>query len=402
MEEEIELRPYIELLVKRWYLILGAAILAAVVAFAISSFQTPEYEATAIVAITEPSFRVQFEPRIQELSEDAQPLKAFPELATSDQVLQQLLAEIKPDLVNGTSLEELRTIVSAESGSDPTLVRMSARAKDPNDAAEIVNTWAKIFVSSSNDTFGDLGEEQEEFFIEQLGKAEVELSKVEEALISFEAVNRYSIIDSKLASLRQFQSSYLTDTLRITFLLQDIQGLREQLDAESAEDVSFADQLTILALQLKAFDADTSVPLQLQLDSTESLIERDRDQQGTILGNLIITLETRLEQIEETLLGLEPEILALQEQKQKIETESARLDRNFNVADETYMSLARKVEEERISSDELTGVVKLASQASVPGGAVSTNRMRNTIAGFLLGLFAATLVILIVAWWRSP
>jgi len=402
MEEEIELRPYIELLVKRWYLILGAAILAAVVAFAISSFQPPEYEATSIVAITEPSFRVQFEPRIQELSEDAQPLKAFPELATSDQVLQQLLAEIKPDLVNGTSLEELRTILSAESGSDPTLVRLSARAKDPNDAAEIVNTWAKIFVSSSNDTFGDLGEEQEEFFIEQLGKAEAELSKVEEALISFEAVSRYSIIDSELASLRHFQSSYLTDTLKITFLLQDIQGLRELLDAESAEDVSFADQLTILALQLKAFDADTSVPLQLQLDSTESLIERDRDQQGTILGNLIITLETRLEQIEETLLGLEPEILALQEQKQKIETESTRLDRNFNVADETYMSLARKVEEERISSDELTGVVKLASQASVPGGAVSTNRMRNTIAGFLLGLFAATLVILIVAWWRSP
>ena len=74
MEEEIELRPYIELLVKRWYLIVGAALVAAIVAFVVSSMQPAEYEATALVAITEPQLRVQFEPRIEELSEDSQPL----------------------------------------------------------------------------------------------------------------------------------------------------------------------------------------------------------------------------------------------------------------------------------------------------------------------------------------
>jgi len=384
MEEEIELRPYIELLVRRWYLIVGAALLAGVVAFGISSLLPPEYEATSIVAITEPRFRVQFEPRIEE----------------SDEVLQHLMKEINSSLDEVTNLDELREVVMAESGSDPTLIRLSARLDDPEDAARIVNTWAGIFVTKANEIFGDPGEEQERFFVDQLAEAEEELTSAEDALIAFEALNRLSIIDNELASLRQFQSSYLTDAIKTTFLLQDIEGLREQLEAESGVDVTFADQLTILALQLQAFNADSHIPLQLQLESPESLLTRDRDQQVAFLETMMATLETRLEQIDEMLDGLEPRILALQQQKQETGTESSRLVRDRDIADETYLALARKVEEERISSDELTSVAKLASEASVPEEAESRGRLLNTAFAGFLALILAVVGIIATDWWR--
>ncbi|MCZ7671650.1 MAG: Wzz/FepE/Etk N-terminal domain-containing protein [Chloroflexi bacterium] len=55
MEEEIDLKPYIEALITKWYWIMGAAILAGVVAFIVSSALPPKYQATALVAVTQPT-----------------------------------------------------------------------------------------------------------------------------------------------------------------------------------------------------------------------------------------------------------------------------------------------------------------------------------------------------------
>ena len=402
MEDEIDLRPYIELLVKRWYLIIGAAVLAGALAFVISSLLPPTYQATALVAITEPRLRVQFSPQFEQTGDETQqPFKAFPELATSDEVLLQLLEVINPGLEEVTTLDELRKIVEAQSGSDPTLVRLAAAYRDPDQAARITNLWAGLFVTRANEIFGDQGEDQEQFFIDQLADAEVELSSAEDALISFEAHNRSSIIDNELASLLQIQASYLADQREIAFLLQDIEGLHDQLNAESGGVVTFADQLTALSLQLKAFSASANIPVQLQLEATESLTTPDRDQQVAYLKTLIATLETRLDHIDETMVGLEPKMLTLQEQKQETATESVRLNRDVSVANETYMALARKVEEERITSDEIASVVKLASEAAVPEKAESRGRLLNTVVAGLLALILAVFAVATLHWWRQ-
>ena len=47
MEEEIDLREYIAVLIKYWYWIVGVTILMAVAAFIATSFMTPKYEAEA-------------------------------------------------------------------------------------------------------------------------------------------------------------------------------------------------------------------------------------------------------------------------------------------------------------------------------------------------------------------
>ncbi|RLC98999.1 MAG: hypothetical protein DRI77_03815, partial [Chloroflexi bacterium] len=65
MEEEIDLRVYVEVLVRNWKWIAGLALVAAVVAFVASSFIPPTYEATALAAITKPRYVMQFDPRFE-------------------------------------------------------------------------------------------------------------------------------------------------------------------------------------------------------------------------------------------------------------------------------------------------------------------------------------------------
>ena len=90
----------------------------------------------------------------------------------------------------------------------------------------------------------------------------------------------------------------------------------------------------------------------------------------------------------------------LNEQRQEMKTEEARLDRDRELASETYNALAHRVEEERISSDEIISAVALASQAAVPTEPDSPRRIINTAVAALFGLLLALVVVIFAAWWK--
>ena len=398
MEEEIDLRPYAEAVINHWYWIIGAGLLAAIVAFGISSLITPTYQATALVAIAEPRQRVQFDPRIETVSE-SQPLKAYPELAMSDEVLSNLLEQVTLDDV--TNLTELQNILEAEPGSDPSLLRLSVSYNDPTAAASLANKWADLFVDWANEIYGFQGGDQLRFFEDQLSEAETELATAEQALIAFQAQNRSSTIANKLSALTRAQASYLNAQQDITFLVQDVQALRTQLERQSNSGVvSVADQITVLFLEMKAFNVETAVPLQLQFDTTQMLTQQSKQEQIQFLDNLLETLAEQLSGIDEAVATLEPQILVLQKEEQETETGNGRVTRNFKIAEDTYTILARKVEEERITSQDSSSGVRMASETAVPQFPVSPRRLLNTLTAAVLGLAIAALGVFVIAWWH--
>jgi len=62
MEEEIDLRVYVEVLLRYWKWIVGLAVGAAVVGL-IVSLLLPVYEASAVALVTESRYQMQFDPR---------------------------------------------------------------------------------------------------------------------------------------------------------------------------------------------------------------------------------------------------------------------------------------------------------------------------------------------------
>ena len=129
--------------------------------------------------------------------------------------------------------------------------------------------------------------------------------------------------------------------------------------------------------------------------------ETTLDELVVILGNLQETVTSRLISIETELVEVEPQLLDLQEALQKAQAEYNRLKLNRDVAQETYLSLARKVDEERITSGDMTRGIRLASSAAVPEEPVRSRTIINTIIAIIVGTIVGIFIVLAITWWQK-
>lgn len=402
MEEEIDLRRYIEILLSHWLWILGLAILAAMAGFVFSSLQSPAYRTSSVVIVTEQRFQLQFDARFK-TDEGAPAYKAFPTLATSDDVLQAVVEAYQATSTGQTNhltLGQLGDMMDASSEGDPSLVLLTVRSSIPEVASLLANLWADAFARHANAMYSG-GEQDVRFFEEQTTQAEKALQEAEAALIEFEAGNRESILQTQLDSLQQTQAGYLSSQRDIAYLLQDVQALRAQLaERPSSQESSLADGLTALFLQIKAFSAQAEMPLQFQIDTT-NLLGQSTVEQINYLEELGAILRTKSTEADSFLEALEPKILSLQRQLQEALVEKDRLTRGRDLARETHLTLARKLEEARISAQEANGVLHVGSYASVPSRPIGPRTMFNTTLAGMVGLMFGIVGVLAIDFWRQ-
>jgi uncharacterized protein involved in exopolysaccharide biosynthesis len=403
LEEEIDLRRYIEVLRRHWWWIVGLAVAAAVVAFLYSSLQPPLYQASAIVLVTQPRYDIQFDPSFK-TEVDTVPSKALPTLATSDTVLQGVVDAYTPGPEAGIQHLSFRSLVGmaqASSASDPSLLSLRVRCRFAEDAADIVNLWADVLVRHSNELYSN-GQSDVTFFEQQVAEAQQALDSAESAVIEFQARNQSSIAKGQLDSLNQAQKEYLTSQRRVAQFIQDIQALRAQLAAQPADQsASLADNLTALLLQLQAFGAQASGPIQLQIAEPASLSDKSLAEQIVLLDDLAATLQAKSAQTDGLLAELEPQILALQQQVEELNVEDDRLTRDRDLARDTYLTLARKLEEARIAAQEENGVLRVGSYAAAPAKLLGTHRSFNTMAAGMIGLVVGVVCAFASEFWRQ-
>lgn len=402
MEDTIDLRPYFAALIRYWWVILGAAALTVLIAGYYYSNQDT-YSATAWVAISEPSQKLQFDPRIESTQEADLLLLAYPELALTDEVLNDLLPLASARTDGGiNSLGMLRSLLSVETGDAPRLVRLTVQNKDPLLAADLANLWADTFADAVENIYRNPGG-QVEFYESQLSLSEGGLRAAEDELVTFQARNRQGLAKNELDSLLKLQTGYLSDQSTLRLLLDDIQALRSQLLANNLPTVTFADQLTALTLQLKAYDTVAALApdqFQLQLNSTSDLTTSDRATQLQLLDELAQTVESSLATAGSQLPALESQIFAVQSEYQSMTNELERLTRQRDVANETYVTLARKIDEVRIGSEDQGSSVQIASRATPPTQPDQFNPVYLFGLAILLGAFLAIAFITAMTWWR--
>ena len=423
MEEEIDLRQYVDVLIRHWKWIAGLALVAAVAALVVSFLIPPTYEATALVAVTEPRYVMRFDPRFETVNGIQPVYKAYPELATSDELLQYLLAHLVPPPQGVESLRDLRGMLDAESGADPSMVRLAVRSQEPQEAARVVNIWAGLFVIRANEIYGSQNEEQVSFFENQLERAQAELDTAEQALVAFQARNQGAILEAQLVSAQQDLQDYLVEQREVQRAARNTLALRDSVASQPASArVSPGDDLTALLLQMQSYSVRTSRPLQtsqsgqgtsygaeseagpsvwLQVsDATLLSSEQTAGELVAFLDGLVATLDTRANEIGTQVAALEPQILTLQQRLQESRAEEDRLTRARDVARETYVTMARKVEEVRIAADDTSGEVRLASQAAIPQIPVAPRKLLNTAVAGALGLMLGVFGAFAVEWWK--
>jgi uncharacterized protein involved in exopolysaccharide biosynthesis len=412
MVEEIDLRSYIAVLRRYWIWILGLALVSVVTAFLLTSFRPATYEASSVVIVTQPRYRMEFDPRFATAQNWKPAYDAYPTLATSDDVLQSVVESYTPvaEVVRSTwGLPALRAMVEAHTGGDASLLILRLRSPSPLDAAGIANAWASTVVDAGHKLFGD-GFQDVAFFQEQLSQAAGALASADAALVEFEAQNQAGIVTAELESLLQAQTDHLYAQRAIASIIQDIQGLRGQLAAKPKGEVtSYADGLTALLLQIKAFNTQVTsseeqqiaTPLELRIDSSESLTNKSAAEQVEFLDALVVTLQNKSDEIEIRLAELEPEMLALQGELQRLTAERDGLALNQQLASETYLTLARKVDEARIAAQEENGTLRVGSQAAVPESPVASGRLGKVVVAGILGLVVGIVGAFFIDFWRN-
>ena len=408
MEDEIDLRIYINVLIRYWRLIAGLTVAAAVVALVVTLILPPSYQSTAVIVVTRPLYQLQFSPQIQNLEDPNNPQqfltgKAALDLATSDATLQQVLEAIGNELpVKERTLTAIREIVKAKAGGDPSIVNLTVTHRDPQRAAKIANTWANLYVRQINDLYGQSAEQQK-FFEGQLAQAKSDLDKAEQALVDFQKRNDTSVLQAQLNAKQGALSTYLNLGESLTMLLQNVRSLQDQLSRQPASDpATLGDDLSALALQVSALNAQSNIPIQLQMASTGTLSNKTVGQQAAYLANLAKTIVAKQTEVKQQADALPTEIKALQGQIQEAKTEDARLTRQRDLAQSVYTTLAQKVGETRIAAQDTLGRMRLASAASVPDRPLSAKRLANTALAAALGLLAGVMAAFAIEYFKQP
>jgi len=459
MEEEIDLRAYVEVLIRYWKWIVGLALVAAVMALVVSFLLPPTYEAGAAVAIVRTRTDVTFDPRMVTLSEDELANRGLDVNARRDalvalvsssdiaaEVLDEVGIQLKPDERN---VPDLLNMVEASNDGD--LISIKVRYRDPITATMIANAWAQNYERHVNNLYGAAGDSGVTIAA-QVGPAQVTYDAAQAALEAFLGDNRIATLGREIAARqelldayqaarnaaqtqpvslqmstrRQVLADYYNDLQQIERWLADARALRAQVEAGSGSAAAnTGDALALIFLRSKALGGSGGLPVQLQVDMTAGQSE---SVQLADVDTLIEVLETRRTETQEqidaltaTLVAEEPEevtvepdnllnvrittlnaeILALQEELEAQQAQQRELQEARDLAWSTYQTLVRKQVEVDVASQTTGTEVRLAASAVPPENPVSPRKMVNTAVAGALGLMLGVFGAFVAEWWRG-
>jgi succinoglycan biosynthesis transport protein ExoP len=399
MEEEIDLREYINVIVKRWKWILGVTLAAAITAAILSFFfLTPTYEAKAGVIIVKSRSEVTFEPKYRTLTEEElgsvgidvnARRKALEALVKSSAVASEVIAKLGSGLdPEEREVEALLEMVETESNGD--LIGIKVEGKDPRKIAAIANAWGEDYEEYVNGLYGSrpqsLGDIQT-----QVAEAASSYKEAEEALAEFTGDNQIDTLSREIGARQNTLADHYATRRSLDRLVADARALRDQSRQETASfPTGTGNGLSIMLLQASAFTLlSPELPVQLQLSFDEMAgLESSADERMQDLDALLSVLEARQEEVQSFIDEgtLQQEILQLQEQLEREEARKQELTSARDLAWETYDALARKEAEVGVASQATDTEVRFAVPAVEPKEPVLPKKALNIAVAGMLGL----------------
>jgi uncharacterized protein involved in exopolysaccharide biosynthesis len=457
VEDEIDMRYYVQLLIRHWKWITAAVLVAGVVVFGLGTIRQNVYEATAAAAVVRSRTAISLDERIETL-EDYQlgggrliedRMTALLALADSNEVMQAILADAGDRLApEQRSVRALRNMISVELAGD--LIAFKVRHADPEAAALVANSATEAYVEHANRVYGasEVNVEniatQVELAREHYDAAQLDLQNyladerlstlsltlerelsIKRALMDSYLQSRVAIETSDATSSSELLTDMYTELKQIEIWLADAETLREQVGTNSGSFASrLGDTLALLMLRSQVYSGDSALELQMDLANTEIDDVRAAD-----VDNLITALQTRraatqerIEALTATLGSSETGIAPFEEQplrtridaltneivelESQLETELATRDagrRELEAARdrawETYQALTNQLVEAQIKAQSSNSEVRVADVALVPETPMGSRMVTNTLLAVAVAVMLAVGVILFLDWW---
>lgn len=248
-EDEIDLRSYIEVVVKRRKLIIGI-FLAAVVLAAIYSLMLPKvYQASSSIILMPSTVRMAVSPSRDFLDPQATKIGGYVEqklaisiptheaLLKSNTVLEMLLERLKaaglPDDVELT-VEQLSEDLKIYVAEETNVLQLIAKNTDPVWAKNIANFWAEEYEKYSMAIIEGEMEGSGNFVVEQFKLANENLTKAEKAIKDFDVSERLSLLSIELVQSETQLKSHYTKSYELDFAINEKKSKLDKTNADIA------------------------------------------------------------------------------------------------------------------------------------------------------------------------
>ncbi|MEH2339313.1 GumC family protein [Nostoc sp.] len=447
---DLDLSRYL-LILKRWWLPATAIFAATVMLSAIATqFMKPSYEAEGKLLFRIPSFKVVGSNLLPSNGEggDAGDLKSLLatqnpintqiEVISSPTLLQQAIDKLRLKDQEGKPLEveKLRKSVVMKIVGGTDVLRISYTSRDPEQSAAVVNTIMKLYLENDILTNRSEAGATRQFIAKQLPKTQEAVDNAEVALRIFKqkhqiadlseetksAVTTIGNLDNEMDTVKAQldEVNAQTNELRQKVELNSQQAIAVSALSQSPAVQGILTQLQEtdqqLAIERSRFLDDNPIIINLEAKkaSLKSLLQQEIGQtvgnQTQIPQNLLQIGELRQNLIENFLqseiqrFGLIKRLSSLNnsrstyEQRVKIIPQLAQnqgeLQRKVDVAESTYQTLLKKVQELQLVENTNTASSRIIAQASVPNKAVQGKKIIVLVLGVMFGLFLATTTVL--------
>lgn len=450
---DLDLSRYL-LILKRWWLP-GTAIFAATVMLSAiaTQFMKPSYEAEGKLLFRIPSFKVVGSNLLPTNNEggDAGDLKSL--LATQNPINTQIEVISSPSLLQRTidklglkdkegkpiEVDQLRKAVILKIINGTDVLRISYTSRDPEQAAAVVNTIMNLYLENDILTNRSEAAAARQFMAKQLPKTQEAVNNAEVALRIFKQKHQIANLSeetrSAVATIGNLDNEMNTVRAQLDEVNAQTNELRQKVELNSQEAIAVSalsqspavqgvltqlqDTDRQLAVERSRFLDDNPVVINLEAKkaSLQSLLQQQVGQtvgnQTQIpqrllqIGDLRQNLIQSFLQSEVQRFGLAKRLSSLSnsrlvyEQRVKIIPQLAQnqreLERKVEVAESTYQTLLKKVQELQLVENTNTASSRIIAPASVPNKPVTGKKIIILLLGVMFGLFLATTTVLFLS-----
>ncbi|MBE8987312.1 GumC family protein [Nostoc sp. LEGE 12450] len=447
---DLDLSRYLFIL-KQWWLPATAIFTATVILSAIATqFMKPSYEAEGKLLFRIPSFKVVGSSLLPTNTEGGDggdlksllatqnPINTQIEVISSPTLLQRTIDKLKLKDQEGKPLEveKLRKSLTLKIVSATDVLRISYTSPDPEQSAAVVNTIMNFYLENDILTNRSEAAATRQFIAKQLPKTQEILNNTEVSLRIFK--QKYQIADlseetkSAVATIGNLDNEMNTVKAQLDEVNAQTNELRQkvELDSQEAIAVSALSQSPAvqgvlaqlqeterqLAIERSRFLDDNPVIINLEAKqaSLKALLKQQIGQtvgnQAQVSQNVLQIGELRQSLIQNFLqseiqrFGLAKRLSSLSNSRSNYEKRikllpqlaqnQRELERKVEVAQSTYQTLLKKVQELQLVENTNTANSRIIAQALVPKEPVEGKKIVVLVIGVMFGLFLATTTVL--------
>ncbi len=248
-EDEIDLREYVRVLIRRKKVILVVLLLCVILAFVASLFLPKLYEATAAIMIMPSKLQGVLSPTLMSLDvgkidiegtqlAERKPTMSIPthqKLLKSSAVLERLAGKLDLATVNGgMPLERFFRQLKVESAADTSVLELVVLNEDPREAQQIAGTWADEYMAYSMELISGEIKGSRDFINEQFEEAQKNLLDIQRAIDAFDVNEQLELLQIELTEDRNQLQDHHRKISNLAFELQEKRNALKKMEADIA------------------------------------------------------------------------------------------------------------------------------------------------------------------------